>query len=284
MSRLARLKMDSGEWDASEGVFHVRDPHALTQAAGYLKYVSRATGPVFFRGQDKLYPTLYPSLHRGITSTSGLKNREKSFSAFLKGAQTSGSFINGTAEYAHAPILQHYGIRTKWLDLVDNIWIALWFACHIAKVLDPHARYLHFERRKRPYPDTGTPAYAYILLVGAGVVDPVEDCPGLSTGTQAEVIDLRVAAPSVYLRPHAQHGILLRRRNADDYTSYNMQPLILGVIRVEIGDALNWLGAGDLLSIHTLFPPPHYDYGYRQLLTQIPTSELRLGSIHHVGA
>ena len=76
MSKLAGLKMEGGDWIASDNVFHVRHPHALTQAAGYLKYISRAVGSVYFRGQDKLYPNLYPSLHRGIATTRGLKSRK----------------------------------------------------------------------------------------------------------------------------------------------------------------------------------------------------------------
>ncbi|GAA0468199.1 hypothetical protein Ade02nite_79030 [Paractinoplanes deccanensis] len=37
---------------------------------------------------------------------------------------------SGVPRYAAEPLLQHYGIRTRWLDLVGNIWSALWFACH----------------------------------------------------------------------------------------------------------------------------------------------------------
>jgi hypothetical protein len=42
--------------DASnQNVYHVYDPHALVQAAGYLKYKTGKTGEgVFFRGQTRL--------------------------------------------------------------------------------------------------------------------------------------------------------------------------------------------------------------------------------------
>ena len=30
------------------------------------------------------------------------------------------------------PLIQHYGVKTPYIDLVDNIWVALWFALHQA--------------------------------------------------------------------------------------------------------------------------------------------------------
>ena len=33
------------------------------------------------------------------------------------------------------------------LDVVDNVWVALWFACHTAHSYGKHDEYLHFEKR-----------------------------------------------------------------------------------------------------------------------------------------
>ena len=61
------------------------------------------------------------------------------------------------------PLLQHYGIQTTWLDLVDNIWIALWFSCYKATST---GRYLSFEKRLKRK-EGKSQRYAYIILISA---------------------------------------------------------------------------------------------------------------------
>ena len=43
-------------------------------------------------------------------------------------------------------------------------------------------------------------------------------------------------------------------------------PQIRGIVRINLGDALDWLGHGKMLGVHALFPPPYYDRGYDILL------------------
>jgi FRG domain len=284
VSRLSMLDTTGGEWLPAENFYRVKNPHTFAQAAGYLKFALRDHGPILFRGQSNIYTNMFASLHRGLTATSGFKNRERAFATYLKEARPKDAFIPNTPEYAHAAILQHYGVRTHWLDVVDNIWVALWFACHEARVIERHASFLHFLRRRRPYPDNGALEYAYVVLIQARDVTSVENSPGLWRGKEAELIDLRIAAPSVYLRPHAQHGLLVRKRNNPDLTSCDLSPLVVGILGVEIGDALDWIGSGDLLSVHTLFPPPQYDFGYLGLLSNAPLPPKSLGGIQHIGA
>lgn len=280
---LQKLNSDYGEWVAADAVYHVHEPHLLSQAAGYLKFGLSARGPVLYRGESKLYKSLLPSLYRkGITSTRGRNNRLLAFQSFLAEARQVSAFLNGTPEYAHEPLLQHYGIRTRWLDLVDNVWVALWFACHQSYSTGHLGEYLHF--RRRVHQNAGTPEYAYIVLVQTGQIAPVSGSPGLQAGEESEMIDLRVAAPSVYLRPHAQHGVLVKKKKNNDYTAEDMLPLVAGVLRIHLIDALSWLGNGDMLSAHTLFPPPHFDFGYRRILEKAPRGNSQLGSIHYIGA
>lgn len=57
-------------------VFHVSNAHALTQAAGYLKFTEGpARKGVFFRGQRQLYGTLCPTLYRGIATQQAQSRR-----------------------------------------------------------------------------------------------------------------------------------------------------------------------------------------------------------------
>jgi hypothetical protein len=85
------------------------------------------------------------------------------------------------------------------------------------------------------------------------------------------MIDLRVAAPSTFLRPHAQTGLLVRQNGKIGAVTRDYKDMVAGIVRVSLDDALSWLGDGKLLSTHVLFPPPVYDFGYRDLLNFAPT-------------
>ncbi len=285
MSRLSKLTADGARWlrDEQSGrdVLDVATQHGLNRAAGYLKFADGASGPVLFRGQHRLYDSLQPSLYRGVTSANLKGRRDRLFNKVRTSIGASQAFISATPNYARDPLLQHYGIRTKWLDLVDNVWIALWFACYRAVVVGDKGQYLHFERRSERIDQN---PYAYVLLVQAGALTHVPRKPGLYESDAAQLIDLRVAAPSLYLRPHAQHAVLLRRRVINTVADTDLTPMVVGTIRVHLADAFRWLGDGALLSPHSLFPPPTYDEGYRRLLSLTHLGSEEAGTIAHIGA
>ena len=60
--------------------------------------------------------------------------------------------------------------------------------------------------------------------------------------------------------------------------------LLAGIIRVDLANALEWLGSGDLLNVNALFPPPLYDFGYQEILDNLAVSNKFFGAIHHIGA
>jgi hypothetical protein len=276
--RDARLLKDPAGLD----VFHVRDPHALIQASGYLKFVR---GPeqesIFFRGQAKAYRALIPSLFRGAgTSQEGLAKRAHRRTLLIQEIFAKAKILSTFSRFAHEPLLQHYGIHTTWIDLVDNIWVALWFACHRAHVSGKQNQYMHLERRN---PHSGSDEFAYILLVAADST-PVAGVPGLYKGPNTELVDLRVACPSIFLRPHAQHGVLFRKRGAGTMRPNDYADQIRGIIRMSLADALSWLGDAKTLNVHTLFPPPYYDKGYDFLLDTKIETDGHVGSISIVGA
>lgn len=285
MSRLAKLTSGGASWttDAQSGqmVLDVANQHLLTRAAGYLKFADRHNGPVLFRGQVRLYDSLAPSLYRGIKSVKAKIKRDTAYNIAANQVDAAGGFIRSTAKYAWEPLLQHYGIRTRWIDLIDNVWVALWFACHNAIAVGKRGEYLHFERRS---PRNDPNPYAYILLLQTGPLSVIPGRPGLMGNDEIRLIDLRTAIPSLYLRPHAQHALLLRRREINSTAHLDLQPFIVGTIRVGLADALSWVGQGDLLSPHSLFPPPTYDEGYRRLLSVNHLGNSVIGAIFHVGA
>lgn len=286
-SRLSTLVSNHGKWVKDDGsglhVYDVSNQHVFVQASGYLKHVlaKETTCGVFFRGQSQLYPTFAPSLYRGAKTQKQKSMRDEALSVYMKEAE--GKVLRAVGEYAREPLLQHYGIRTRWLDVVDNIGVALWFACHIAHATGPLGQYLHFERRK-PTADSENPEYAYVLMVKTGMeqVDPA--LPGLYRSSDTELIDLRVAAPSTFLRPHSQHGLLFRRTRWSDYKHMDNGEFVAGILRVQLRDALEWLGEGALVSIHALFPPATYDFGYRELLNSAPVGNQTIAGINVIGA
>lgn len=277
-SKLYKIRtavLDDGCWDDKEYVYHVKTAHAFSQISGYLKYTRQKNGPVFYRGQAKLYSEMKPSLFRSVKTWSATHRCIERINIYIKASKKSGSFLNNTPDYANEPILQHYGIKTRWIDLVDNAWVALWFACHTTQSTGRGDEFIHFLPRKE--------GNAYIVLMQPGAERRDTKRPGVWITRKAEVIDLRRAAPSIYLRPHSQHGLLMKRSSITEVSDALMNEFIVGVIRVSVCDAFEWLG-GSMMSVHYLFPPPVYDHGYRLLLDKAPKGNKTVGEIQHIGA
>ena len=292
MSQLYRqsIRGDKVATDEESGakVFHASDSHSFIQAAGYLKYIhARDYGEtVYYRGQKKLYSRLSPTLFRGVTRQITEEDYVQEMEKYIEDICKSESILSSVPSDVIEPLLQHYGLRTTWIDLVDNIWIALWFACHSAYATGPTNEYLHFEKRKSKR-ETDLKQYAYVVLVAVGTssTNPV---PGLRSDQESKLVDLRLATPSIFVRPHAQHGLLFKLKRERDRRKVDYSSAIAGIIRVNLDDAFKWLGSGKLLNTHSLFPPPHYDRGYKFLLQDAPQNTKRVGNkiggIHYIGA
>lgn len=291
MSRLEKITIPGCSYIVDENsgvpVFHVSDAHALIQATGYIKHVfaSENAEGIYFRGQTRLYQEtpLVPTLFRGCSNKATLGKRQGNLNSLIREIRKKNTIFSKFDERVHEPILQHYGIRTTWIDLVDNIWVALWFATRKARFTGPFGRYLHFEKRSVDDPLSEN-AFAYILLIGAEVATMNKYVPGFYQGKTTELIDLRMAAPSIFLRPHAQHAVLFRLRGDAVCRQVDYGNAVRGVIRTRLEDAFRWLGEGTLLEVHHLFPPPVYDRGYEYLLCSNPVGIDYLGAINHIGA
>lgn len=260
-------------------VFHVSTPHALMQAIGYLKYTAEPWERIYLRGQSQLYSSLSPTLYRGISNPMTQGRRHASLLKVIKEFSLASTLFCNIPEYAQEPLLQHYGIKTTWLDIVDNIWVALWFALNRANVSGSEAQYVHFD--ERVFPNDGE--FGYIILVRTEDSRNSKVQKGIIKSRKTEVVDLRIVTPSVFLRPHAQHGLLFRARGTEAGRLTDYSSMIAGIIRfpLELGKA--WLGIGTLHNVRSLFPPPYFDEGYRMLLG-VTLSERSLGIISHIGA
>lgn len=265
-------------------VLHVENPQTLIQSAGYLKYVraKHSVKSVFYRGQHSLYPTITPSLYRGNPGQKARGNRDSTLNRRLNQINKEEHILRAVPKYVREPLLQHYGLRTRWLDVVDNVWIALWFACHTAYAFGRYGQYLHFEKRV-PRLLKPEDRFAYILLIESTSTPNDNKGPGCYKDATSETIDLRVAAPSHFIRPHAQHGLVVNSLESNGSVSPDFSSLLAGVIRIDLESAIEWLGSGDLLNVHALFPAPRYDYGYQEILNNLPSPSVTLGAIHLIG-
>lgn len=93
---------------------------------------------------------------------------------------------------------------------------------------------------------------------------------GVTETRELVEVDLRKAIPSFYLRPHAQHALVVRKRDdgekSHDADYYDMASQAIGILRVRVDVANQWLDNGDLASKGNLFPSPSVDQGYNSLL------------------
>jgi hypothetical protein len=235
----------------------VQSYRSLIRVVGYFLY--NYAGRIALRGQTRCYRTLLPSAHRGLGSApAGLDGFLSRYRAAISVDTKAREAI--TTE----PLLQHYGLRTRWMDFVDSVPHALFFACHrfvISSDSTP-ASPLH----------TFVPSldsHGFIYIMSLGDIVPVRESSGSSVRgvwSNADGVlmcDLRQAKPSIALRPHAQHGLLVRPPD----TQPDLWPRLIARIAVPTRAARSWIIGSEALSYEALFPPPPWDGIYGQLLS-----------------
>lgn len=68
------------------------------------------------------------------------------------------------------------------------------------------------------------------------------------------------------MRPHAQHAYVIKVRDKVKADEYDLASQVVGIIKIRVDKADEWLGNGTLLTQSNLFPPPAIDQGYYTLL------------------
>ena len=250
-------------------VYHINTVHDLVQFIGFGKYKNNKVGNVYFRGQTSLYGgTMVPSLYRGRTRYDQITYKyNERINRIIKTKRIFSQYNRVVFE----PLIQHYGVKTPYIDLVDNIWVALWFALHQAKsvAINSHEYTYYYE---------STENYAYIILMAADATNETDQF-GVYAGTDSTLVDLRKATPSYFLRPHAQHAYMIRKNEKcpHDYTD-----LIVGIAKIPTCIGIKWLGTNEFLSLSSLFPAAYFDSGYHILLKSYPEEEQ--GTINQYGS
>lgn len=255
-------------------IFDVNDYRALNQLIGYAKFINTDYGDVFYRGETSLHDTLLPSIERKPSMVkyedelSKVINNANNDEKFIKFAKLSDFRKKKTSTMVTEAILQHYGYATHFIDVVDNHWVALWFGLNKYRTIKN--RYSIYERRLiNPidliHSETVPDIYQYMILVAVdNNAAPLDK--GVYFGNDVITIDLRSSLPSVFLRPHAQHGLVIKKNLHVCQDTYDLSKNVIAIARMRIDKVSNWIGQGSLLSNENLFPSPAYDYGYEILL------------------
>ena len=279
-------------------IYDILSMGALNQMIGHVKFANAQYGNVYYRGVNGLYDNVLPSLMRKRRKGSPddlnkiLKNIQGSdyFKESLKLRSVKKSRISAEQnlnkkilrynKYTVEALLQHYAGSTRFLDVVDNHWVALWMSLHMFGAHGKGNEYYISSKRTLSMWDlyersitqtnhTDSNIYTYILLIAM----PYPQCDpeyGIAETDEFVEVDLRKALPSIYLRPHAQHALVVRRR--DKYNTnqsanyYDMSSQVIAILRLRVDRVDKWLGNGTLLTQENLFPSPSIDQGYNNLL------------------
>ena len=233
----------------------ISNPAILSSFMGYLKFQSRKDHlcDVLIRGQTRDYARMLPSIFRGEKRRFRiLLEAQAELSDGIKHLKPT-IFQNEPLE----DLFQHYGIKSTGIDVVDNIFIALWFALMEHKCLDANKRLYTFARSKEEF------GWIYFLKVGRINRDETVD----NSFPDPFVSDLRRQHSSLSLRLHCQHAYMINSSNQDlienlDDLSYDK--CIVATVRIPNSD--NFLPQGDLFSINHLFPGPDMDNTYKIFL------------------
>lgn len=266
-------------------VYEVITVHGLNQLIGHAKFNNQTYGKVYYRGEARLHETLLPSLLRKMKNTSKASETINKISErFINDEHMKNELKVNRNEIESSRIkiegmLQHYGVATRYIDVVDNHWIALWMGLNRAGEIGQFNKYYHYTERSIPLVEfakgekiSNELLFQYVLLV-AVPFSTEQNLDGIQMSEDYIEVDLRQALPSTFLRPHAQHGLVIRKKlhmNGGLVTNnmYDMASAVIGIIKVRIDRVRDWIGSGELLTQNNLFPSPAYDYGYDLLLSR----------------
>lgn len=211
---------------------YILDIRGLFLAAGVLRYTLHSHGcGLLYRGQSRDWD-LRCALLRGAADKHAVSDRLTWLSKAL--AEITRVFDpTGTADEREA-LAQHYGLPTIWLDLVDHLQTAAWFAYH------------------RPDGDSQgrDDAVGYIYAIAHP----------LGTNDEATAIDLRLK-PSEWLRPHVQQAWSIRTKAPSKELGRltHLHVCTFVVPRPLLGD---W-SAYSAISESVMLPNEHEDSGLR---------------------
>ena len=227
-------RTDGREW------LEIDEPAILASFVAFCKASLQSKGRrVYLRGLSRHHPTQVPTLFRDADQAQG-RRRWKAYRQFLDELPR---VVKGTrfTKKNFGAVLQHYGFRTPWLDVVDDLNVAIWFALNNFKEMNGACNY------QRSAEDSG-----WLMVIAATHVH--------------RVIDLRRRQSSRNTRCHTQQGFSMAMQH-DDKEPHEVQdfmPSVVGVVKIP--NSKRWLVTGYRASQDYFFPSPKTDDTYAKLL------------------
>lgn len=233
----------------------IAHPAILASFMGYLKFQNRLSGEdkeVFFRGQTNNHKNIIPSLLRGddFAKINTLSDAYEKLKDKTKELFKASRFKNETIDN----LFQHYGIKSKTLDLVDNIYIAIWFATNKWKQVSGFQNLCTYEESKDEF------GWIYFMLV-----EPPAPNQTISNPAFDGYCDLRKYHSSLSARLHCQHGITYFRNNNGNWTEKNRCFDNLVIASVKIPISVDFKMNGTIFTREFLFPNSEIDNTYKLL-------------------
>jgi len=242
----------------------IAHPAILATFMGYLKFQNRIAGTgreIFFRGETNIHKHVIPSLLRNsdIDRVNLLAEAYEELKIRTRKSLIQRRFKDETLDN----IFQHYGIRSTTLDLVDNIYIAVWFATNSWKRVGGFDYLCTYEPSKEEF------GWIYFMAVESPQNSDFSD-PQF-TG----YCNLREYHSSLSARLHCQHGITYFKNNHGAWNEYNKYFDDLVIAIVKIPNSPEFKMDGTIFTKEFLFPNSEIDNTYKVLRSREFTDLLK---------
>ena len=220
--------------DDADTCMHVHDPTGLAVFVAYCSGRHR----VYLRGGTKKYPHSIPGLFRGPDDGQyDYRECERRWRAYKELLARLRPMLNGRrwSRRGLGAVLQHYGLKTPWLDVVDNLYTAIWFATYDKEGENQHER------------------HGWISLY-------------VNARRKLKVIDIRGAHSSKHFRPHVQQGLSLAMQSDNAHAPCEQQDFDrYRIARIRFRRSAEWNLRDHMFSRRFLFPNRTRDDSLRQL-------------------
>lgn len=108
-------------------IFEVESYNGLNQIIGYAKYIN-SDATILYRGECKLHTTMRPSINHTIISQAARDRANSKLNSMINNALADEDFsrfikldrLERNSKYILESVLQHYGVATHCIDVVDN--------------------------------------------------------------------------------------------------------------------------------------------------------------------
>ena len=243
----------------------------------FAAFCSGSGREVFLRGCTGNFGNSLPSLFRNIPD-SEVAARWQDYKCLLRELSESPAIKGKGLRWERSnlgAVLQHYGIKTPWLDVVRNLHTAVWFASHDLR----HKPCKQHETVQddcqscgsRGFVRSSCQAYGWISFYTRDALCSAEH-PCFNE--KLIVQDIPCEQSSRHFRPHAQQGLSLAMQN-DPGEQKNEPVPEKGLVdlnryriaHVRFPNKKEWAVCGHMFSTRFLFPPQSQDASLKQLLS-----------------